>query len=92
MNAYNTYGYKANTSAKRKPSALNTFVRVLRVTAEVVCERLSAVELRSALLALAFTLAIGIVGGMEGGTIPMYVGMPVCLALGGACLIGNLED
>ena len=77
MNAYNTYGYKSNTSLKRKPSVWNTFVRVLRATASVTCERLATVEIRTVSLVAGFILALGLVGGMECGSIPMYVGMPV---------------
>ena len=92
MNAYNTYGYKSNTSLKRKPSVWNTFVRVLRATASVTCERLATVEIRTISLVAGFILALGLVGGMECGSIPMYVGMPACLLLGGACLLTNFDD
>ncbi len=86
MNAYNTYSYRRTVKRRGVVS------RLLRAIFEVVCERLCSVEARIALVAIGFLLTLGLVGGMESGALPMYIGMPVCLVLAIAGLLINLDD
>ena len=39
-----------------------------------------------------FVLALGLVGGMESGAVPLYVGFPICLVLGVAGLLTHFDD
>ncbi|MBR5538889.1 MAG: hypothetical protein IKU61_03225 [Clostridia bacterium] len=86
MNAYNTYPYRK--TLKRK----STVVRLLRAILEVICERLAAVELGAIAVVTSFSIALGIVGGMESGMLPVYIGLPVCLVLAAAGLLIRFED
>ena len=86
MNAYNTYPYRK--TLKRK----STLVRLIRAIFEVICERLAAVELGIATVVTGFAITLGIVGGMESGMLPVYIGLPVCLVLAAAGLLIRFED
>lgn len=86
MNAYNTYGYRR--VAKRK----STVSRVFRAIFEVICERLCAIEVRTVAMVFGFALSLGIIGGMESGVLPIYIGLPVCLILAAAGLLAHFED
>lgn len=92
MNAYNAYGYRGNVTAKRNRSALRTALRFLRAVIEVILERVRAVEVRTASVILGFVAALGLVGGMECGMIPVYIGLPVCLVLAAAGLLTHFDD
>ncbi len=92
MNAYNAYGYRGNVTAKRNRSALRTVSCFLRAVLSVIAERLRTVELRAAAVVVGFVLALGLVGGMESGMVPLYVGLPVCLILGVAGLLTHFDD
>lgn len=86
MNAYNTYPYRR--TLKRK----STVARFLRAVLEVICERLAAVEIRTAAIVTVFAVALGLVGGMESGVLPIYIGLPICLVLAAAGLLIRFED
>lgn len=91
MNAYNTYGCR-NITTKRKTSVFNTFFRLLRAVFAVICERITAVEIRTACIVAGFAVALGVIGGMESGVLPLYIGLPVCLVLSAAGLLTHFED
>ena len=86
MNAYNTYSYRR--TAKRR----SVLSRLLRAIFEVVCERISSAGVRVTAVALGFMATLGLVGGMESGALPLYIGMPVCMVLAIACLLVNFDD
>ena len=86
MNAYNTYPYRR--TLKRK----STVARFLRAVLVVICERLAAVEIRTAAIVTVFAVALGLVGGMESGVLPIYIGLPICLVLAAAGLLIRFED
>ena len=86
MNAYNTYPYRR--TLKRK----STVARFLRAVLAVICERLAAVEVRTAAVVTGFAVALGLVGGMESGVLPIYIGLPICLVLAAAGLLIRFED
>ncbi len=92
MNAYNAYGYRGNVTAKRNRSALRTALRFLRAVLAVLAERVRGVEVRAAFVIAGFVLALGLVGGMESGIVPLYVGLPVCLILAVAGLLTHFDD
>lgn len=92
MNAYNAYGYRGNVTAKRNRSALRTALCFLHAVLSVTAERLRAVEVRAAAVIVGFVFALGLVGGMESGMVPLYVGLPICLALGVAGLLTHFDD
>ena len=92
MNAYNAYGYRENAMARRNRSTLGTMRRFLRAVFAVVGERLSSPEARVAEVIVSFVAAIGLIGGMESGAVPLYVGLPVCLVLAAAGLLTHFED
>jgi|GEM_PF-1290482 len=92
MNAYNAYGYRGNVTAKRNRSALRTALRFLRAVLEVIGERLAATEIRVASVVIGFAVTLGLVGGMESGMVPLYVGLPICLVLAVAGLLMHFED
>lgn len=92
MNAYNAYGYRGNVTAKRNRSALRTALRFMRAVAEVVMERIRGVEVRAAFVVIGFALALGLVGGMESGAVPLYIGLPICLVLAAAGLLTHFDD
>ncbi len=86
MNAYNTYPYRR--AVKRR----SAFARLLRAVFEVVCERVCAVQVRTAAVVTGFAISLGLVGGMESGVLPLYIGLPVCLVLAIAGLLIHFED
>ena len=88
----NAYGYRTNVGARRNTSALGTIIRFLRAVFEVVCERVSAFELRVVAVAVSFAISLGIVGGMECGAVPLYIGLPVCIVLAVAALLTHIDD
>lgn len=88
----NAYGYKTNVRVRRNTSALGTIIRFLRAVFEVVCERVSAFELRVMAVAASFIISLGIVGGMECGAVPLYIGLPVCFVLAIAALLTHIDD
>lgn len=92
MNAYNTYGYRGNVTAKRNRSALRTAMRFLRAVFSVIGERLHAAEVRIAAVSVGFLVTLGLVGGMESGMVPLYIGLPICLVLAVAGLLIHFED
>ena len=92
MNAYNTYGYREHVGARRNRSALGTMRRLMRAVFAVLRERLGSPEVRAAAVIGGFVVALGLVGGMESGAVPIYVGLPVCLALAAAGLLTHFED
>ncbi|MBQ8836666.1 MAG: hypothetical protein IJ002_04060 [Clostridia bacterium] len=87
----NAYGYRTNVRTK-KHTALGTAVRFLRAVYEVLRERIGACEIRIAATLVNFVVALGVVGGMESGSISMYVGLPVCVALAIAALLTHFDD
>ena len=92
MNAYNSYGYRGTIRAKRNRSAMYTLVRFLRAVFAVIGERVRACEVRVAAVLCSFAIALGMVGGMETGMVPLYIGLPVCLVLAAAGLLMHFED
>lgn len=86
MNAYNTYGYRRVVKKK------NTVSRFLRAVFEVICERICAIEIRTAAMVFGFVLSLGVIGGMESGILPIYIGLPVCFVLAVAGLLTHFED
>ena len=88
----NAYGYKENVRVKRNRSAFNTIIRFLRAVFEVICERVGASELRVAAVVVSFAASLGLVGGMECGTVPVYIGLPICLILAAAALLTHFDD
>lgn len=92
MNAYNAYGYRENISARRNRSALGTMRRLMRAVFAVIGERLGSAEARVAAVIGGFVVALGLVGGMESGSVPLYIGLPVCLVLAAAGLLTHFED
>lgn len=92
MNAYNAYGYRENVAVKRNRLARNTMRRLMRAVFAVLGERLGSPEVRAAAVIGGFVVALGLVGGMESGAVPIYVGLPVCLVLAAAGLLAHFED
>ncbi len=92
MNAYNAYGYREHVGARRNRSALATVRRFLRAVFAVLGERLSAPEVRVAAVVIGFVIALGLIGGMESGALPIYIGLPLCLVLAAAGLLVHFED
>ena len=88
----NAYGYRANTRVKKNTSTLSTVVRFLRAVFSVLAERIGAVELRIASVIASFVVTLGIVGGMECGNIPIYIGLPICIILSIAALLTHFDD
>ncbi len=88
----NAYGYRENARVKRNRSALNTIARFFRAVFETVMERVGAYEVRVASVIFSFVLALGVVGGMESGSISLYIGLPICLVLAAAVLLSRLDD
>ena len=88
----NAYGYKTNVRIKRRSSTLHNIYRVLRATFEVIGERIGASEVRLAAVVACFVAALGVVGGMDAGTVPFYIGFPVCVALAIGVLLTHFED
>ncbi len=88
MNAYNTYGYRG--TAKRKSAS--TAMRLLRAIFAVICERICAAHIRAIALGVGFVVSLGIVGGMESGIVPLYIGLPLCLVFAAAGLLMRFED
>jgi hypothetical protein len=88
----NAYGYRTNVRARRNTSAIGTIIRFLRAVFEVICERVSAFELRVVAVAVSFVISLGIVGGMECGAVPLYIGLPVCIVLAVAALLTHIDD
>ncbi|MBQ6893002.1 MAG: hypothetical protein IJN48_02240 [Clostridia bacterium] len=87
----NAYGYKVNTRA-RKSSAFGTAIRFLRAVFEVIGERIGAAELRIAAVVVSFGIALGFVGGMECGAVPLYIGLPACIILATSALLTHFDD
>lgn len=92
MNAYNAYGYRENAMARRNRSAFGTMRRFLRAVFAVIGERLNSPEARVAEVIGSFVVALGLIGGMESGAVPLYIGLPVCLVLAAAGLLTHFED
>ena len=92
MNAYNAYGYKGAISAGRNRSAAHTLLRLLRAIFAVIGERVRSVEARVATVIGSFAVALGVVGGMETGAVPLYIGLPICLGLAAVGLLMHFED
>ncbi|MBE6679404.1 MAG: hypothetical protein E7598_02650 [Ruminococcaceae bacterium] len=88
----NAYGYKGNVRTKKNRSAFNTIARFLRAVFEVIAERVGAYEIRVASVVCSFVIALGFVGGMEHGSVPLYIGLPVCLVLAAAALLTHFDD
>ncbi len=88
----NAYGYNTNQRAVRGYSRINTIVRFLRAVLSVIAERVGAFELRVMAVAASFIVTLGVVGGMECGSIPLYIGLPVCLILAVAALLTHIDD
>lgn len=88
----NAYGYRENVRVKRNRSVLNTIIRFLRAVFEVLCERISATEVRIAAVVGSFVIALGLVGGMECGSVPVYIGLPICLVLAAAALLTHFDE
>ena len=88
----NAYGYRTNVRARRNTSAIGTIIRFLRAVFEVICERVSAFELRVVAVAVSFVVSLSIVGGMESGAVPLYIGLPVCIVLAVAALLTHIDD
>lgn len=92
MNAYNSYGYRGTIGAKRSRSAMHTLARLVRAILAVIGERVRCAEARVAVVIGSFIVALGLVGGMESGAVPLYVGLPICLALAAAGLLTHFDD
>lgn len=88
----NAYGYNTNRRVAKGYSRFNTIVRFLRAVIAVIAERIGAFELRVIAVAASFAVTLGIVGGMECGSIPLYIGLPVCLILAVAALLTHIDD
>ena len=88
----NAYGYNTNRRVAKGYSRFNTIVRFLRAVIAVIAERIGAFELRVIAVAASFAVTLGIVGGMECGSIPLYIGLPVCLILAVAALLTLIDD
>ena len=88
----NAYGYKENVRVKKNRSAFNTIARFLRAVIETVMERIGAYEIRVASVVCSFVVALGFVGGMECGAVPLYIGLPICLVLAAAALLTHFDD
>ena len=88
----NAYGYRENVRVKRNRSVFNTIIRFLRAVFEVICERISASEIRIAAVIGSFVVSLGLVGGMECGTVPLYIGLPICLILAAAALLTHFDN
>lgn len=88
----NAYGYRENVRVKRNRSAFNTIARFLRAVFEVIMERVGAYEIRVAAVVCSFVVALGLVGGMECGSFPLYIGLPICLVLAVAVLLTHFDD
>lgn len=88
----NAYGYRQNTRAKRNTSALDTVLRFLRAVFEVIGERITVSGIRIAAVLTSFVISLGFVGGMESGSIPVYIGLPVCLIFAVAALMVHFDD
>lgn len=92
MNAYNSYGYRGTIGVKKNRAAVRTLVRLVRAILAVIGERLRACEVRVAAVLGSFAVALGLVGGMESGMVPLYIGLPICLVLAAAGLLMHFED
>lgn len=88
----NAYGYRENVRVKRNRSAFNTIARFLRAVFEVIMERVGAYEIRVAAVVCSFVVALGLVGGMECGSVPLYIGLPICLVLAVAVLLTHFDE
>lgn len=88
----NAYGYKVNSRVKKNSSALGTAIRFMRAVFSVLGERIGAVELRIASVIAGFIVTLGVVGGMECGSVPIYIGLPVCIILTIAALLTHFDD
>lgn len=88
----NAYGYRTNVRAKRNTSALGTAIRFLRAVFAVICERISAAEIRVLAVVASFVIALGVVGGMECGAVSIYIGLPICIVLAAAALLTHFDD
>ena len=88
----NAYGYNTNQRVARGYTRVNTVVRFLRAVLSVIAERIGAFEMRVMAVAASFVLTLGIVGGMECGVVPLYIGLPVCLILAVAALLTHIDD
>ena len=88
----NAYGYRPNTRVKKNTSALGTAIRFMRAVFSVLGERIGALELRIASVIASFIVTLGIVGGMECGNVPIYIGLPVCIILTIAALLTHFDD
>ncbi len=88
----NAYGYRENMKVKRGRRHGSAVARLLRAVFEVVCERITAANVRMAAVLVGFFVALGIVGGMESGAVSLYVGLPVCLAIAASALLMHFDD
>ena len=88
----NAYGYNTNVRVRRNTSAVATAARFMRAVFEVIGERIGAFELRVAKVLASFVITLGVAGGMECGSIPLYIGVPVCIALAAAVFFTHFED
>ena len=88
----NAYGYKENVRVKRNHSVFNTIYRFLKAVFEVLAERITKCEIRVAAVVGSFVIALGLVGGMECGSVPVYIGLPICLVLSAAALLIRFEN
>ena len=92
MNAYNAYTYSGNVSAKKNRSLVRILWLYLRAFFETAFLRLRALDLRVAATIASFVAALGMIGGMECGAVPFYIGLPVCAAIAVAGLIAHFEE
>ena len=88
----NAYGYRENLKTKRSASAISTAIRFLRAVFEVLCERITARAVRIAAVMASFIISLGLVGGMESGSVPIYIGFPICLIFAIAVMFIHFDD
>lgn len=92
MNTYNAYTYRGNVSAKANRSLLRLIWLYLRAFFEVAFARVRAQDLRAVATVASFVAALGLIGGMEFGAVPFYIGLPVCAVIAIAGLVAHFEE
>lgn len=92
MQAYRVGELNGNVAVGRARSHPHSLLRILRAVASVIAERLAFCEVSAVLTAVGFVLCLGLVGGMECGVVPLYIGLPVCLLAAVGSLLAHFEE
>lgn len=92
MDAYRVWELNENVASGRVRARRRRLVRILRAVLSVIVERILSCETAVVLTVVGFVVCLGLVGGMECGTVPLYVGLPLCLLAAVGGLLVHFEE